>query len=190
MKNLNTQTGSSQTMYKNRILRQKLKELSLVTSPGSQMAVGWTCKNQVSISNNNSGNQTISSVMISPKRLRLYQQLTAFSFVCLLPSEDQPEKVKHQFSSVTQLCPALCDPMACSIAGFPVHHQLLELAQTHVHQVSDAIQPSHPLSSPSAPAPQSFLASGSFQMSQFSASGDQRIGVSASASVLPMNIQD
>lgn len=78
MKNLNTQTGSSQTMYKNRILRQNLKELSLVTSPGSQMAVGWTCKNQVSISNNNSGNQTISSVMISPKRLRLNQQLTAF----------------------------------------------------------------------------------------------------------------
>ena len=50
-------------------------------------------------------------------------------------------------SSVTQLCLTLCDPMDCSMLGFPVHHQLPELAQTHVHRVSDAIQPSHPLSS-------------------------------------------
>ena len=50
-----------------------------------------------------------------------------------------------QFSSVTLLCPTLCDPMDCSTPGFPVHHQLLELTQTHVHSVSDAIQPSHPL---------------------------------------------
>ena len=55
-------------------------------------------------------------------------------------------------SSVAQSCPTLCDHMDCSMPGFPVHHQLLELAQTHVHQVSDAIQPSHPLSSPSPPA--------------------------------------
>ena len=55
------------------------------------------------------------------------------------------------FSSVTQLCPTLCDPMDCSTPGFPVHQQLLELAQTHVHWVSDAIQPSHPLSSPFPP---------------------------------------
>ena len=54
-------------------------------------------------------------------------------------------------SSVTQSCPTLCDPMDCSMPGFPVHHQLPKLAQTHVHAVSDAIQPSHPLSSP-APA--------------------------------------
>ena len=51
----------------------------------------------------------------------------------------------HQFSSVAQLCLTLCDPMDCSMPGFPVHHQLLEPAQTHVHWVSDAIQPSHPL---------------------------------------------
>ena len=51
--------------------------------------------------------------------------------------------------SVTKLCPALCDPVGCSAPGFPVHHQLLELAQTHVHRVSGVIQPSHPLSSPS-----------------------------------------
>ena len=57
-----------------------------------------------------------------------------------------------QFSSVTQLCLTDCDPMDCSTPGFPVHHQLPELAQTHVHRVSDAIQQSHPLLSPSPPA--------------------------------------
>ena len=56
-----------------------------------------------------------------------------------------------QFSSVTQSCPTVCDPMDCSMTGFPVHHQLPELAQTHVHGVGDAIQPSHPLSSSSPP---------------------------------------
>ena len=53
-----------------------------------------------------------------------------------------------QFSSVAQSCPTLCDPMDCSTPGFPVHHQLPELAQTHVHRIGDAIQPSHPLLSP------------------------------------------
>ena len=54
-----------------------------------------------------------------------------------------------QFSSVAQSCPTLCDPMDCNTSGFPVHHQLSEFTQTHVHSVSDAIEPSHPLSSPS-----------------------------------------
>ena len=57
-----------------------------------------------------------------------------------------------QFSSVAQSCPTLSNPMDCSMSGFPVHHQPPELAQTHVHWVSNAIQPSHPLSSPSPPA--------------------------------------
>ena len=78
--------------------------------------------------------------------------------------------------------------MDCSTPGFPVHYQLLEFTQTHVHWVGDATQPSHPLSSPSPPAFQSFPASGSFPMSQLFASGGQSIGASASASVLPMNI--
>ena len=56
-----------------------------------------------------------------------------------------------QFSSVAQLCPTLCESMDCSMPGLPVHHQLPEITQTHVHWVSDAIQPSHPLSSPSLP---------------------------------------
>ena len=58
-----------------------------------------------------------------------------------------------QFSSVAQSCPTLCDPMNRSMPSLPVHHQLPEFTQTHIHQVSDAIQPSHPLSSPSPPAP-------------------------------------
>ena len=58
-----------------------------------------------------------------------------------------------QIRSVAQSCPTLCDPMNCSMPGLPVHHQLPEFTQTHVHRVSDAIQPSHPLLSPSPPAP-------------------------------------
>ena len=60
---------------------------------------------------------------------------------------------QHQFISVAQSCPTLCNPMNCSTPGLPVHHQLLEFTQTHIHQVGDAIQPSHPLSSPFPPAP-------------------------------------
>ena len=58
-----------------------------------------------------------------------------------------------QFSSVTQSCPTLCNPMNRSAPGLPVHHQLPEFTQTHIHRVDDGIQPSHPLSSPSPPAP-------------------------------------
>ena len=58
----------------------------------------------------------------------------------------------HQFSSVTQSCPTLCNPMNHSMPGFPVHHQIPEFTQSHVHRVGDAIQPSHPLLSPSPPA--------------------------------------
>ena len=60
--------------------------------------------------------------------------------------------ILFQFSSVTQSCPTLCDPKECSTPGFPVHHQLPELAQTHVRRVSDIVQTSHPLFSPSPPA--------------------------------------
>ena len=94
------------------------------------------------------------------------------------------------FSSVTQSCPTLCNPMNCSMPGLPVHHQVLEFTQTHVHWTGDSIQPSHPLSSPSPHALKSFPASGSFPMNQLFASGGKSIGVSASTSVLPMNTQD
>ena len=63
----------------------------------------------------------------------------------------ETKKYFVQFSSVTQSCPTLCDLIDCNTPGFPVHHQLLELAQIHVHQVTDAIQPSHPSLAPSPP---------------------------------------
>ena len=94
-----------------------------------------------------------------------------------------------QFSSVAQSCPTLCDPMNRSTPGLSVHHQLLESTQTHVHWVGDAIQLSSSVV-PFSSCLQSFPASGSFQMSQPFASGGESIGVSASTSVLPMNIQD
>ena len=68
-----------------------------------------------------------------------------------------------QFSSVAQSCPTLCDPMNHSMPSLPVHHQLPEFTQTYVHRVSDAIQPSHPLSSPSPPAPNPSQHQGLFQ---------------------------
>ena len=71
-----------------------------------------------------------------------------------------------QFSSVAQSCPTLCDPMNHSMPGLAVHHQLLEFIQTHVHRVGDAIQPSHPLSSPSPPALNPSKHPGLFPMSQ------------------------
>ena len=85
-------------------------------------------------------------------------------------------------------CVQFCDPMNCSTSGFPVLHYLLEFTQTHVHWVSDVIQPSHSLS-PLLLLPSSFP-SCSFPMSKCFTSGGQSIGASASASVLPMNIQD
>ena len=60
--------------------------------------------------------------------------------------------IHQSVSSVPQSCPTLCDPMDCSMPGLPVHNQLPEFTQTHVHRVSNVIQPSHPLSSPSPPA--------------------------------------
>ena len=117
--------------------------------------------------------------------LPLWVSLWAFSRVA---------KIKYniklvQFSSVTQSSLMLCDPMDYSMPGLPVQHQCLEFTQTHVHWVDDAIQLSYSVL-PFSSHLQSFPASGSFQMSQFFSSGGQSIGVSASASVLPMNIKD
>ena len=90
---------------------------------------------------------------------------------------------RRQFNSVAQLCPSLCDPTDCSTPGFPVHQQLPELTQTHVHPTSSS-------SVVSFSCLQSFPESGSCLRSQFFTSGGQSIGVAALASVLPMNIQD
>ena len=94
------------------------------------------------------------------------------------------------FSSVAQSCLTLCNPMDCSTAGLPVHHQFLELTQTHVHWVSGAIQPSHPLSSPSPPTFNLSQHQGLFKWVSSSQQVTKVLRVSASTSVLPMNIQD
>ena len=82
--------------------------------------------------------------------------LVSFLSKSLLLSSQESSSTQFrwgQIRSVTQSCPTLCNPMNCSTPGLPVHYQLPEFTQTHVHRVSDAIQPSHPLSSPSPPAP-------------------------------------
>ena len=95
-----------------------------------------------------------------------------------------------QFSSVAPWCPTLCNPVDCSTPGLPVHHQLLEFTQTHVHWVGDTIQPYYPLSSPSPPIFNISQNQGLFKWVSSLHQVAPSIGVSASASVLPMNIQD
>ena len=95
-----------------------------------------------------------------------------------------------QLSPVAQSCLTLCDHMNHSMPGLPVHHQLPESTQTHVHWVGDAIQPSHPLSSPSPPAFNLSQHQGLFKWVSSSQAGGQSIGVSASTSVLLVDTQD
>ena len=97
-------------------------------------------------------------------------------------------KVSVQFSSVIQSCLTLCDPMDCSTPGLPVHHQLLEFTQTHVHWIHDAIQPSHPLSSPSPSTCNLYQQQSVFQWVSSSHQVAKSIGASASASVLPVKM--
>ena len=96
---------------------------------------------------------------------------------------------KSVISSVAQSCLTLCDPMDYTIPGFPVHHQLPELAQTHVHRIGDAIQPSHPLWSSLLRLPSIFPSIRVFSKELVFTSGGQSVRVSASAFILPMNIQ-
>ena len=107
-------------------------------------------------------------------------------FSCL---QSLPASVQFSRSIVSDSLRPLCNPMNRSTPGLPVHHQLPEFTQTHVHCIGDTTQPSHPLSSPSPPAFNP-PASGAFPMSQLCTSGGQNIGASASTSVLPMNTQD
>ena len=95
-----------------------------------------------------------------------------------------------QFSSVNQLCPTLCDPVNCSMPSIPVRHKLPEFTQTPAHRVGDALEPISSSVIPFSSCTQSFPAAGTFPMSQLFAWGGQSNGVSASASVLPMNTQD
>ena len=93
------------------------------------------------------------SVIFGTRKLLLFEIVTACP-MHLVPEYFGLQSVRSdQIRSVAQSCPTLCDPMNRSMPGLPVQHQLLEFTQTHVHRVSDAVQPSHPLSSPSPPAP-------------------------------------
>ena len=140
-----------------------------------------TCPKQNALANV-TGKQTASSfmtlhLMLTLSAWRVIKYLMRWSYSTDLNAQcDQKEL---QFSSVTQLCLTLCDPMDYSMPSLPVHHQLPEPTQTHVHWVSDAIQPSHPLSSPSPPAFNLFQHQGLFQWVSFFASGGQSIRVSA-----------
>ena len=124
------------------------------------------------------------------KSRRAYSLPHCFFYMILVVQHLKIFTSSLQFSSVTQSCPTFCDPMNPSTPGLPVHHQLLESTQTHVHRVSGC----HPAISSSvvrfSSCPQSLPASESFPMSQLFAGGSQSIGVSALASVLPMNTQD
>ena len=117
-----------------------------------------------------------------------------------IQTECNPSKVIFIFIStwkqilccclISKSCLTLCDPMDCSTSDFPVHHQCLELTQTHVRWVSDTIQPSHPLLSPSPPAFNLSQHQGLFQWVSSSHQVAKVLEFSASASVLQMNIQD
>ena len=107
-----------------------------------------------------------------------------------MDAEQQVSEEPTNHSSVTQSCPTLCDPMNCSTPGLPIHHQLPEFTQTHVHWVGDAIQPSHPRSSPSPPAPNSSQHQSLFKWVNSSSEVAKVLGVSTLASVLPKNTQD
>ena len=153
---------------------QSLSRVRLFATP-------WIAARQASLSITNSRSSlkltSIESVMPS-------SHLILCPLFHTVPSWSHWPKLQTSspFSSVAQSCWTLCDPMDCSTPGFPVHHQLLELPQTWIN---DAIQPSHPLSSPYPPAFSLSQHQGLFKWVQFFASGGQRIGVSASASVLP-----
>ena len=134
--------------------------------------------------------QLIQSQSVTLTALNSRCWFKGFSFLCSRPAIKQISKCcSVQFSSVPQSCATLCDPVNHSTPGLPVHHQLPEFTQTHVHCLmmpSSHLILCHPL----LLLPQSLPASGTFPMSQLFAWGGQSIGVSASASVLPMNTQD
>ena len=120
----------------------------------------------------------------------MFSPETAFRQDTLLLYNPYKDQTSVQFSSVAQLCPTLCYPINRSTPGLPVHHQLPEFTQTHVHLVRDAIQPYHPLLSHFSSCPQSLPASESFPMSQLFAWGGQSTGVLALTSVLLKNTED
>ena len=121
-------------------------------------------------------------------KIYLNKRLTTILFQGLHQRGQQLRRGSVQFSSVAQSCPTLCDPTNRSTPGLPVHHHLPEFTQTHVHRVGDAIQPSHPLSSPFPPAPSPSQHQSLFQWVNPSHEV-VKVLVSALASFLPKNTQ-
>ena len=98
--------------------------------------------------------QLINLNLFFKKKKKINKTIAALQTVLVSVVQQHKSAIRSdQIRSVAQSCPTLCDPMNCSTPGLPIHHQLPEFTETHVYQVSDAIQPSHPLSSPSPPAP-------------------------------------
>ena len=122
-------------------------------------------------------------------RVRQWQRVLNVYHFCNITKSRNCQTTVNCCCSVTKWCPTLCDPTDCSTPGSPVLHYLLDFAQTHVHWVSDAIQPSHLLLPPFLPVLSLSQFLGYFPMSWLFASGGHSIGASASAAVLPMNIQ-
>ena len=138
--------GSSQT-----------RDWTCVLCVGRQILYHWTTREVLGWHLNSNMNSKASSInLINSVQVPdgAFSPQTWYSFLLFnsfLTNSSGTILLGHQFSSVAQSCPTLCDPMDCSTPGLPVHHQLPEFTQTHVHWVSYAIQPSHPLSSPSPP---------------------------------------
>ena len=141
---------------------------SSVTQSCLTLCDPWTaaCQASLSITNSRSLFKLTSIEFVLPSNHLILCRPFSFCLLSFPASGSFPRSqffASVQFSSVTQLCPTLCDHMNHSTPGLPVHHQLPEFTETHIHRVSDAIQPSHPLSSPSPPAPKLSQHQGLFQ---------------------------
>ena len=129
-------------------------------------------------------------LLISSYTLTFHWTASPHTDMPIINGTENDTMSKIQFSSVAQSCPSICDPMNRSTPGLPVHHQLPEFTETHVHWVGDAIQLSHPLSSPFPPAPNPSQHQSLFQWINSSHEVVKVLGVSALASFLPKNTQD
>ena len=141
-----------------------LNTRSSITQPPLAPCADASSKQQIKLKYKLSHQQTgLSPHSSMPNRGKTNKNSAQILYYTTLTQTSGPTSSSVQFSSAAQSCPSLCDPVNRSTPGLPVHHQLPESTQTHVHQVSDAIQPSHRLSSPSPPALNPFQHESFFQ---------------------------